>query len=442
MTFSSRFRNKLLYAFTDLVALFGALFLTLTIRYFEFPSRELYVRHALPFSIVFIVWLIIMYAQRLYDLSLMRDKIGLYSNLFRASIINILIAIGFFYLLPSLHMPFDTIRPRANLIGTAVIGMSLLGIVRLGLAGQARRAWSTMSVGFWSLTNDELRYMKHFFAVWPKTRITVLDNAKALARLGSLNLIIAGSGKPPTIANQTNPFLVVNRGKIKHIAAFLEDWNRAIPLAVIPYQDFANKDITQTNALYEVVKRIIDLVVASVLLVILAPIAPFIMLAIKLEDRGPVLFTQTRIGLRGQPFKIFKFRSMHNDSDQRQGGLWTEKQDPRITRVGRFLRITHLDEYPQLFNIIRGDMSLVGPRPERPEIVAILVSQSPFYQLRHLAKPGLTGWAQVHYQYADSIETSMRKLEFDLYYLKHRSLLFDAAIILKTLGIFLGGGGR
>lgn len=183
-------------------------------------------------------------------------------------------------------------------------------------------------------------------------------------------------------------------------------------------------------------KRATDVIASLGLIVMTSPIMLAAALAIRLESPGAVIYTQTRIGLFGHEFTVYKFRSMCVDAEK-NGAVWAMKADPRITQVGRILRKTRIDELPQLWNVLKGEMSLIGPRPERPEFVRKLEEQIPFYGLRHAVKPGVTGWAQVCYPYGSSVEDARRKLEYDLYYVKNMSLLLDIRIILKTIGVIL-----
>jgi len=189
-------------------------------------------------------------------------------------------------------------------------------------------------------------------------------------------------------------------------------------------------------------KRCLDVVFALLLVVLACPLALLVAVAIKVESAGPVLFRQVRVGLHGKKFVIYKFRSMRDDAELESGPAWATDGDARVTRVGRLLRIFRLDELPQAFNVLRGDMSIVGPRPERPCFVDRLKQQIPFYDLRHYQKPGITGWAQVMYRYGSSVEDSYEKLQYDLYYAKHRSIGCDIGILLRTIRIVLFGRGR
>lgn len=189
-------------------------------------------------------------------------------------------------------------------------------------------------------------------------------------------------------------------------------------------------------------KRCFDIAFALLLFVLTAPFVLLIAIAIKLDSAGPALFRQVRVGLHGKTFVIYKFRSMRQDAEHHGGPVWAAERDHRITRVGQLLRKFRIDEIPQAINVLRGEMSWVGPRPERPYFVDRLAQEIPFYNLRHCVKPGITGWAQVKYRYGASVEDAIEKLQYDLYYTKHRSFVCDIVILLKTVRIVLFGRGR
>ena len=189
------------------------------------------------------------------------------------------------------------------------------------------------------------------------------------------------------------------------------------------------------------VKRIIDLILSSILLAASAPIVLFLCLLVKLTSKGPMFFTQTRVGLKSELFTIYKLRTMHENAEA-SGAQWAEDNDPRVTPVGNFLRKSRLDELPQFWNVMKGNMSFVGPRPERPEFTHQLTDQIPYYDLRHLVKPGITGWAQVIFPYGASVEDSLRKLQYELFYIKNQSLTLDLNIMLRTLITVFQRAGR
>ena len=188
-------------------------------------------------------------------------------------------------------------------------------------------------------------------------------------------------------------------------------------------------------------KQVVDFLAAALLLTVTFPLTLLVAIAIKIDSPGPIFYSQVRTGLNGKKFKVYKFRSMYENAEQ-MGVQWAQEKDPRITKIGRWLRLARIDELPQLWNILKGDMSLVGPRPERPEFDAQLRKEIPYYDVRYLVKPGITGWAQVCYPYGASIEDAYQKVAYDLYYIKNYSLLLDAAIALKTIRVVLLGKGR
>jgi len=187
-------------------------------------------------------------------------------------------------------------------------------------------------------------------------------------------------------------------------------------------------------------KRLMDIVLSIGLLFVLFPLLIVVGIVIKLESRGPVFYRQERVGLNGRRFKVIKFRSMVSDAEK-QGAIWASKNDSRVTRVGTFIRKTRIDEIPQAINVLLGEMSFVGPRPERPEFVDLLEKEIPFYQDRHTVKPGITGWAQVEFEYGASVEDARIKHTYDLYYIKNFSVIFDLVILLKTVRVTLFGIG-
>ena len=201
-------------------------------------------------------------------------------------------------------------------------------------------------------------------------------------------------------------------------------------------------DVARSSEASPLTKRLIDLAVAVVLMVLGLLLTPFIVLAILLEGGGPVLYRQPRLGRGGRAFVLTKFRTMTNDAEPDGQPQWSAPGDRRVTRVGRLLRRTRLDELPNLLSVLRGDMSMVGPRPERPEFVTQLEREVPFYRARLVVPPGLTGWAQVNSPYGDSVKDAAVKLEYDLYYIKHQSPWFDALILARTVGTMLRFGGR
>jgi sugar transferase (PEP-CTERM system associated) len=194
---------------------------------------------------------------------------------------------------------------------------------------------------------------------------------------------------------------------------------------------------SHASRLFLIYKRFASVMISIVGLLLSLPLIPFVILAIKISSRGHVLYWQNRVGRDDKVFRCYKFRTMRSDAEADSGPMWAEDDDPRVTPVGRFLRKMRIDEIPQLLNVLKGDMSLVGPRPERPEFVAALNEQIPYYHLRHSVRPGITGWAQILYKYGSSVEDAKEKLRYDLYYIKNSSVGLDLLIVLNTIKIVL-----
>jgi exopolysaccharide biosynthesis polyprenyl glycosylphosphotransferase len=230
--------------------------------------------------------------------------------------------------------------------------------------------------------------------------------------------------------------------QIQHAPDFYEELNKKVWLEALWPGWFMFSDGFQLSKPKQVLKRTFDIFFAVAFLVLLAPLMLLIAAVVKLDSPGPVLFKQVRIGQFGTPFTLYKFRSMREDAENDTGPVWASDHDDRATFVGAILRRTHLDELPQILNVLRNEISFVGPRPERPEFVKRLEEQIPFYQLRHYVKPGITGWAQVSFPYGDSVEASYEKLQYDLYYARHASLCFEAKVLLATVKQVLLGRGR
>ena len=228
---------------------------------------------------------------------------------------------------------------------------------------------------------------------------------------------------------------------VHSLAAFSERLKGEVPLDSLKASWLIYGNGFAQGTVRTVVKRAFDLTVALVLLAVAWPFMLLTALAIRLEDGAPVIFRQERVGRYGRTFMVLKFRSMRTDAEKDGVARWAQANDSRITRVGRFIRKTRIDELPQLFNVLKGEMSLVGPRPERPSFVDQLTEEVPYYAVRHSVKPGLTGWAQVRFTYGASLSEARRKLQFDLYYVKNHSLILDVQIILETVRVVIFGEG-
>jgi len=226
----------------------------------------------------------------------------------------------------------------------------------------------------------------------------------------------------------------LNQGvRFDHLASVYEQYTGKIAVENLRPSWMIFSDGFRKSATLSAAKRALDVVLALLGLLLAAPAMLFVWLLLRFRSPGPPLYSQTRVGKDGAHFTIYKFRSMRVDAEATSGAVWSTQNDPRVTPVGRFLRRTRLDELPQLWNVLRGDMSIVGPRPERPEFIAELTRQIPFYGQRHVVRPGLTGWAQVRHRYGSTVDDAQEKLQYDLFYIKHMSIAFDVYIAVETV---------
>jgi len=225
---------------------------------------------------------------------------------------------------------------------------------------------------------------------------------------------------------------------IKSFETYYEEVTNRVPKEYLDFNFYKQINLSKNNdnRFYHFSQRMFDVLLATVGIFIFVGILPIIFIANLIANRGPLFYVQERVGFKGKKFKIFKLRSMIKNAEK-DGAVWAQKNDKRITTFGKFLRNTRLDEFPQFINILKGEMSLIGPRPERPEFVKDLESKIPFYAIRHVIRPGLTGWAQVNYPYANTIEEQETKLRYDLYYIKERNSFLDFKILIKTISTVL-----
>jgi len=229
--------------------------------------------------------------------------------------------------------------------------------------------------------------------------------------------------------------------KIEEAASWLEKMSGRIEVENLQPSWLVFAEGFRFSAGFLLMKRLLSSLAAFILLLVVLPLIPLVCLAIKLDSAGPVLYRQKRVGRGGVTFFCFKFRTMRQDAEADTGPTWAGDDDPRITRFGKFLRSSRLDEIPQLWNVFKGDMAFVGPRPERPEFVEWLTRELPYYPVRHVVRPGITGWAQVRYKYGNTVEDAKEKLQYDLYYIKNASIGLDLLIMFQTVKIVLLGRG-
>jgi len=290
-----------------------------------------------------------------------------------------------------------------------------------------------------------------FYAL-EKVQETVVSPNRVLAKVGPIEDLVKRLGVREIIVavRQQRGGVLPLRGllecrlngiQVTDLARFFERVHGRVPIESLKASWLIYGNGFRQNWLRRVVKRAFDVTVAMALLAVFFPLMAMVAILIFLERRGPVIYRQERVGLRGDHFVVLKFRSMRADAESDGKPRWAEREDPRVTSFGRILRRARIDELPQLLNVLKGEMSFVGPRPERPQFVTMLTDQVPFYAVRHSVKPGITGWAQVRYSYGANVEQSVKKLEYDLYYVKNNTLFLDLMILLETVRVVLLGEG-
>ncbi len=276
----------------------------------------------------------------------------------------------------------------------------------------------------------------------PMTREAIAAHLMELMRgHGVHRVIVAMDDRRGTLPVMDMLQLRLNGIKIEEATSWLEKISGRIEVDNLYPSWLIFADGFRFSASFMLLRRIIAIAASGVLLLLVLPIIPFVILAIKLDSRGPALYRQKRVGLGGKIFYCYKFRTMRQDAEADTGATWALDDDPRITKIGKFLRTSRLDEIPQLWCVLKGDMSFVGPRPERPEFVEMLAKEIPFYGVRNGVRPGITGWAQVRYKYGNTIADAKEKLQYDLYYIKNMSLGLDIMIMFQTIKIVLLGRG-
>ncbi len=250
---------------------------------------------------------------------------------------------------------------------------------------------------------------------------------------GVHRVIVAMPDRRGTIPMQELLDLRMHGVKIEEATSWLEKISGKIEVeSLYPSWLVFGEGFRRSNV-FMLIRRALSLVISLIGLILAAPLIPFIILAIKFDSRGPAFYTQTRVGKNGRLFKVWKFRTMRQDAEAASGPKWAGNGDPRVTRVGKFLRASRLDEIPQLWCVLKGDMAFVGPRPERPEFIEMLSKEIPYYGVRHVVRPGLTGWAQIKYKYGSTIEDAREKLQYDLFYIKNASIGLDLLIMFQTV---------
>ncbi len=447
----------------DLFFLYAALAFTLLARY-GIDLAEPWKIHKFPFLAVFGIWILLFFIAGLYEQNVWSADRTVKERILRTIAAAGLLAVLLFYLVPAF-----VITPKTNLLIVIALSMGLLIGWRM-LASAIIRNTSKTNILFFGVS-DEVIALSRTLNNHPHLgyRVAALVHAEPSP---SKNLppsgipILPFDAELPRLLQHENISLVVASAEVHSnkefvrmlynvlplkirfmdFPTFYEQMTGKVPVSLISEIWFLENVSEREKRVFEVIKRSYDAFVALLLCLPVLIMTPFIVLAIKLDSRGPVFIRQKRIGKNDIPFTIYKFRSMiasTPDGLAEDGkARWAEQGDGRITRAGRFLRNSRLDELPQLINILKGEMSFVGPRPERPEFIETLKAQIPFYEIRHLVRPGLSGWAQINFPYGASVEDAMQKLQLDLYYIKNRSVALDLNIALKTIWVILSREGR
>lgn len=423
----------------DLGLMLGSLALTLYLKYGQVTSNlwQDHIRYFLP---VYIFTLFLFYLYNLYNYQAFRRKYLIAVNILSALAISFVFAVIYLYFQPVL-----TLTPRRFLLTNYAVIAAVLIIWRwilryvFSLTASGTNLLFLGDRGLYESLSSELKTHPHLgfkeiiYCNPEEPGLKHIANQKRAS-----HIVVAPNAELNSFsASELMNVLPLGLSIQPYLEFFEQNFTR-IPARSLSYSWFVNTFKYQRKPVYDFLKRLIDILFGLVGMVFNAILFPFIALAIKLESQGPIFFRGVRVGKNGKQFKIVKYRTM----TVWDGDDWAKDNDSRITKVGKFLRKSRLDEFPQFWNVLIGNMSLVGPRPEQPHIVENLSKDIPFYEQRHLIKCGLTGWAQISSGYAGTVDESRTKFEYDLYYVKNRSLAFDFEIIAHTVRIVLGLKGR
>jgi exopolysaccharide biosynthesis polyprenyl glycosylphosphotransferase len=430
----------------DVALMYASLVLALALRGGAAELARFWEAYFAPFTFVNIAWVAVFFIADFYSGVGLRTTTKFFRILASATAVNAALAVGFFYAITVFG-----IAPKTNLaLYLAVFTALFVGwrwiFGRVMLGESLRTPIVTMNADDRTqqladqLGRDETsgyRCLGHLDdGCDDMHRHAVLLGLMAEGGL----LVLGPHGQHPTPELMYD--LVRHGVGVVEPATLWEETRFEVPLSVTNVSWFVqNFPDSSSRRPFMALKRLADLAGAALIALAAAPAVPFIALAVRRSGPGPIFFEQVRMGRFGRPFRLYKFRTMVADAEK-HGAQWSTKGDARVTRVGKFLRHTHLDELPQLWNILRGEMSFIGPRPERPEFVRQLERDIPYYELRHLVKPGITGWAQINYRYGASVEDARRKLELDLYYIKNQSAFTEIKVALKTVLMVFRGEGR
>lgn len=433
----------------DLFFMTVSLWAMLFFRNVRIPENSLFLSHISPFLLIFAVSVLVFYIAGLYEKHTVILKSRLPHIIFRAEIINSMIAVLFFY-----FIPYFGIAPKTNLFIYVIISFALIVLWRISLSSHliSRKAEPALLIGqgkevdeLSEEINKNPNYGLHFVS------IINLDNAKKEDLPNVVKSILKDSPISIVVVDlehdmvrETLPVLyTLIFSKVRFVAMYkvYEDVFKRVPFSILQYNWFIENISASPKVVYDTCKRGADIILSIVGGLCSLVFYPFVILAIKLEDKGPVFIVQERIGKGGKVIKMIKFRSMKAVTSDK--GVWVTEDDDRITRVGKFIRKTRIDELPQFWNVLRGDVSLIGPRPDICDLGRQLAEQIPYYSVRSVITPGLSGWAQISQELPpQSLEETKLRLAYDLYYVKNRSIILDMRIILKTVRTLLSRTGK
>lgn len=419
----------------DGIVLFCALFASLILREGGELSLTFVSLHLIPFSVIFAISVVVFFIEGLYDRGLVASFKELVPRIVRAQIVNAMLAIILFYVVPDY-----SIAPKITLIVYVIV--SILGLVGIRLV-YLRHISGRGAIP--ALLIAESKEASELIAATLHTQRSGMYFAEhILPSAGELNerikqavarhkprVIVIDEFHPAVIQAMPHFYeYVFSDTRFVDIRIVYEAVFNRIPLALVHHGWFIENIAFSSHYAYDTIKRLIDVILSVVLLIPTLCIFPFVWLAMKIEGKGPFFIAQKRIGQHGKRITLYKIRSMHTSD----AGKWVVPGDSRITRIGKFIRKTRIDELPQLFSVIKGDISLIGPRPDLELLGETIEKELPFYSVRYLIKPGLSGWAQVKQDTPpQSLEETRLRLAYDLYYVKNRSLILDTAIVLKTI---------
>jgi lipopolysaccharide/colanic/teichoic acid biosynthesis glycosyltransferase len=409
---------KFIFLFLDLILFWSALVLTLFLRFG--PNFHLFFEeHFLPFLFLLPFYLIFLFAFNLYDFYLVNLR-SLFFKFFNFILIALIFSIVYFYL----GSIFFEISPKTNLFIFLLSLSFLLFLSRFIFYRFFQKPQKVYFLGEVELKEKLKRDLLNY-------QLFIFQEDQFQQKYADNTILIVSPHYKFKNSQEINKLLSLNI-PIFDFVDFYEKFLGRIPLEAVDFDWFLRKISFGKSNLYFYLKRIIDIFVSLLIFIFLfLPLFLPIAILIFISDPGPIFFKQERVGYKGRIFKIIKFRTMKEDKET--SGKWAiGEEEKRIFFIGKILRKTHLDELPQVINILKGDLSLVGPRPEQPKIYEELKKTTPFYFLRELIHPGLTGWAQVNYKYPENIEETKIKLEYDLYYLKNANLFLDILIVIKT----------